>query len=348
MRKKLLFTLALLLTAATGAWADGSCGSGLTWTLSSGTLTISKTSDGTGAMTEYDWEARPWYSQKDEITSVVICDGVTDIGQYTFHAHSNLASLTIGNSLETIGVWAFKSCSMTSVTFPASVKSIGNSAFSDCNNLTSVTLNSNPQIQPNAFPVKTTVTMNLPANSADGAYWTTFYNDQYNFKANENTTVYKGKLSGSNLVLVEVSDKIVTAGKAVILKSTDKPVMTRNSTASSDGYDPSTNDLQGVMVETDTYENCYTLSRGASGTGPLGFYRYTGAKLGIGKAFLIYTGEARSFIGFDEDGTTAIEGLTPTLSKDEGYFYDLQGRPISGKPTKKGIYVKNGQKITIK
>ena len=154
MRQKLLLTLALLLTAATGAWADGSCGGGLTWTLSSGTLTISKTGEGTGAMTNSDLQNVPWYNERNNITSVVIGDGVTAIGQYAFYYCSNLASLTIGSSLQTIGVWAFSGCSkLASVNLPASVTNIGSSAFYECSNLSSVVIHATsvPTCGNNAF-----------------------------------------------------------------------------------------------------------------------------------------------------------------------------------------------------
>ena len=53
MRRKLLSLLVLLMTAATGAWAQGPWNSGdCTVTLSGGVLTVSKTS-GTGAMANY-------------------------------------------------------------------------------------------------------------------------------------------------------------------------------------------------------------------------------------------------------------------------------------------------------
>ena len=142
MKPKLLLTLALLLSAVTGAWADGSCGDGLTWTLNDGTLTISKTpGEGTGVMPDYTLQNVPWYNKMNNITSVVIGDGVTEIGQYAFFNCSNLASLTIGSSLQSIGVQAFSRCSkLASVNLPASVKTIGDNAFYDCSNLSSVVI----------------------------------------------------------------------------------------------------------------------------------------------------------------------------------------------------------------
>ena len=307
---------------------------------------------GTGAMADYDWNTMPWSSQKDAITSVVIGDGVTGIGKYAFYEHSHLASVTIGNSLETIGVWAFKNCSMTSVTFPASVKSIGNSSFSECNSLTSVTLNSNPQIQANAFPVTATVTMNLTANPVGDDKWMTFFNDGYHFKAGENTTVYKGTLSGSSIVLKPVEDKIVTAGTAVILKSTGNPVMTLNSAASSD---TNSNSLQGVSdLAGKTAANpstTYVLNY-KEGTG-VGFYKLkSGKTLGYGKAYLdTSTTGAPSYLNFEENETTEVrevKEVNVVIEVNDNSWYTLDGRKMDSKPTAKGLYIVNGKKVVIK
>ena len=48
--------------------------------------------------------------------------------------------------------------------------------------------------------------MNLTASEIDGDYWTTFYNNGYNFQADENTTVYKGTVNESSLMLTEEND----------------------------------------------------------------------------------------------------------------------------------------------
>ena len=73
------------------------------------------------------------------LTSVTIPDSVTSIGEYTFSGTS-LTSVTIGNSVTSIGSYAFASTSLTSVTIPDSVISIGNYAFYGCTSLTSVTI----------------------------------------------------------------------------------------------------------------------------------------------------------------------------------------------------------------
>ena len=75
------------------------------------------------------------------LTSVTIPDSVTTIGDRAFYACSSLTSVTIGDSVTTIGVDAFASCSsLTSITIPDSVTTIGDRAFYDCDSLTSITI----------------------------------------------------------------------------------------------------------------------------------------------------------------------------------------------------------------
>ena len=79
------------------------------------------------------------YMNGKEITELIIPDGVTSIGDYTFYNCSSLTSVTIPNSVTSIGSDAFYGCSnLTSITIPNSVTSIGNSAFAGCSSLTSV------------------------------------------------------------------------------------------------------------------------------------------------------------------------------------------------------------------
>ena len=50
------------------------------------------------------------------------------------------------------------------------------------------------------------------------------------------------------------------------------------------------------------------------------------------------------------DGIKEIknESLTPALSKGEEDWYSLDGRKLGKKPTKAGIYIKNGKKVVVK
>ena len=81
------------------------------------------------------------FSGCSSLTSVTIPNSVTTIGPGAFYGCSSLTSVTIPNSVITIGGDAFYNCSsLTSVTIPESVTSIGMSTFRNCSSLTSVTI----------------------------------------------------------------------------------------------------------------------------------------------------------------------------------------------------------------
>ena len=103
----------------------------------------------------------------NQVTSLVIGDGISSIGNYAFYWFEKLTSVTIPNSVTSIGVGAFEACrgltsieipdsvtllgdfsfayckSLTSVEIPNSVTSIGKCAFSPCSGLTSLTIGNN-------------------------------------------------------------------------------------------------------------------------------------------------------------------------------------------------------------
>ena len=349
-------------------------GADVTYSLTDdGVLTIS----GTGAMANYDsYTSTPWFSVNSTITSVVIGDGVTTIGDNAFGNCTNMTSVSIPASVTSIGCAAFSSCGLsataltvtfaggsllttigfqafsqaklTSITLPASVTSIDKWAFDACYYLATITLNSNPFIEDIAFPDGATVTMNLPANLADSARWTTFYNQNYRFQADANTQVFKVQLSGTTLTMHEVTDKITQEMSGYVLKTTGdgNPVMTKTTSTTSDSF---SSYLEGVAVPPGTTSdgNMYVLNNGSQG---VGFYKLTsGKKLGVGKAYLRPNGSAPEFFGFNENTTAINEHESHKSHELSGEYYDLQGRKIanSQKPKAKGLYIVNGKKMVL-
>ena len=86
------------------------------------------------------------------LSSITIPNSVTSIGDNAFNG-SSLTSITIPNSVTSIGNWAFEDCSsLESVTIGNSVTSIGERAFEACSSLTSITIpNSVTSIGSGAF-----------------------------------------------------------------------------------------------------------------------------------------------------------------------------------------------------
>ncbi len=73
------------------------------------------------------------------IKTLTFGDEVEVIPSYTAYSCSGLASVTIPNSVTSIGKSAFSGCSgLTSITIPESVTSIGDYAFRGCSGLTSI------------------------------------------------------------------------------------------------------------------------------------------------------------------------------------------------------------------
>lgn len=115
-----------------------------TFDAATGTLTCS----GGGEVTQKDWVEvvkNTLFETKDnrakaEVKKVVVERGITSLGQNAFWGCENLAEVTLPDTLTSIGHYAFRGNSLTSIAIPESVTEIGSGAFSECETLASVNL----------------------------------------------------------------------------------------------------------------------------------------------------------------------------------------------------------------
>ena len=113
--------------------AEGSCGDGLTWSISgAGVLTI----QGSGTIT-----STPWEKLADRVTAIDLQASVPTIPPYCFTRFTSLTSVTLPEGLQIFGSYSFYCCvSLTTVTIPDGVFYIGNCAFGNCSSLSSVSI----------------------------------------------------------------------------------------------------------------------------------------------------------------------------------------------------------------
>ena len=149
----------------------------------------------------------------------------------------------------------------------------------------------------------------------------------------------------SALKLSEVTSK-VPANTGLLLKGTAGTCYTIPLADS--GTAPAGNLLKagtGANVSPESGKTKYALSVAG---GEACFKKITAPRaIPVGKAYLQFneTIAAHEFLGLDGDAT-GISNLTPSLSKGEGEYFDLQGRKVA-QPTK-GLYIVNGHKVVIK
>lgn len=89
-----------------------SLGNGVTWEISSGTLTIGYTGSGSGVMPTYSSgsdASRPWNGDKASVTNIVVEEGITIIGAYAFHGCTSATTVSLPSTLDSIGYNVFQS-----------------------------------------------------------------------------------------------------------------------------------------------------------------------------------------------------------------------------------------------
>jgi hypothetical protein len=144
------------------------------------------------------------FSGCTSLASVTIPNSVTSIGGGAFYNCSSLASVTIPNSVTTIGDNAFSGCSsLASVTIPNSVTTIGSYAFDGCVSLAPVTIpNTVDTIGYRAFG---NVRMIYYNGAATGAPWEALCMNGYVEDSLYYTSSSKDTLTGAHVAIVRAN-----------------------------------------------------------------------------------------------------------------------------------------------
>lgn len=190
--------------------------------------------------------------------------------------------------------------------------------------------------------------------------YATFYNEQYNVLAPEWCTVYviTGEEDGM-VQMVEVEDRVITAGQAVVIKTDyqaaigadDLMTYVTDGSSATDLYDQ--NLLHGVSQNTPVVDICgsegyvYVLSCNQQHQ-KTGFYKFGDNKtIGAGKAYLLpsdFSSGARACLfAFDEVANHISDVVIPGST---GEVYDLTGKRIDGNQTDaNGIFIIDNKKV---
>lgn len=81
------------------------------------------------------------FKECSSVTSITLPDSLKTIGDYAFYGCSSLTSITIPDGVTAIPSCAFAGCyALESISLPDSITSIGKSAFRDCKSLTAIVL----------------------------------------------------------------------------------------------------------------------------------------------------------------------------------------------------------------
>ena len=116
----------------------GDCGEGLRWSFSGDTLTIT----GTGAMDDFpESSMAPWYAYREQISTVILPDGLTSVGDLAFYQCTELKTVSLPDSVTEVGWHAFDGCSgLVMLDLGDGLERIEEAGFRSCTSLRAVRL----------------------------------------------------------------------------------------------------------------------------------------------------------------------------------------------------------------
>ena len=132
---------------------SGRFGSDMAWTMDKdGFLNIKGTGDMPEAENVTDTKNAPWSVHKEEVTRVVVEEGITSVSNWAFAYFGDVSEISLPKGLKKIGMTAFAGSKIKKLEIPDSVEQIDALAFALCGDLTTIKIpGSVTTIEPGAF-----------------------------------------------------------------------------------------------------------------------------------------------------------------------------------------------------
>ena len=245
------------------------------------------------------------------LTSITIPNSVTSIGLFAFY-ESGLTFITIPNSVTSIGFEAFMNCSsLTSVTIPNSVTSIDGGAFRYCSSLTSFV----SEIE-NPFEIDESVFWGIPSD----AQLIVPKGTKALYQATEGWNLFKNIVEDStdedNFTINGITYQGTKSSKTVVVKSVDKGLVSIEVPAS---VSDNGTDYKVTGIDNDAFKgsNMVALIWDVDVALPINAF----SNASIGSNFLLYV-KLSSFAP-SSIKNVVVDGTASSiqLSDDGGQFY---------------------------
>ena len=292
-------------------------------------VTLALSGEGEAILSAKGATTYPWSTFEGEITDIVVEEGVTAIGDGVLDACTSLKTVTLqGQKMVGLGKNELKE-GITVDVYGCLYNEYRKTDGWKAATITSTTGKAMPGV---AFGENNT--------------YDVFVAKEAMFVPSVLLAFTVTAIDGSNVKISEIKDGIIPADVPVLLLSKDtkddvfmtaaseKDGETKESLLKAAGEGGQDVKLGEVYL---LYNDVFYLSQ--AGTIPEG-------GVYLPKPVL----KARSFLSIGSDDTTAIESLMFNVQSsmfNDGW-YDLNGRRLNGKPTTKGVYVKDGKKYVIK
>ena len=302
-------------------------GHNLIWTLDGSELAFQKNVMAQGSntdMSNYASGGTPWQSYSRSVKDINI-GAATSIGDYAFRNCTGVVGMVFGETPMPVGTNAFATQMILIV--PAASYSEYQSQWAEYSS--------------NIFRDKETLTM------ADGQQWRTYYSKVGRMLPSGLKAYTVTGISSSEAEVSQALDYI-PAGQAVLIENSAKTACTAEAVTSLETCLMTTDEnnlLQWLTAPKDvTVGEGYTLYKDE-------FVMVSSGTLPAGIAFLpteSSNAARRLTISRGMGEITDIDNVSTDIEEAEATWYSLDGKKLSGKPTGKGIYLRNGKKVVIK